>query len=537
MANENRLSLLIDTEINKSPLYEAIEFSNKMKSGMSSVEETTSGVSEAMSRVDNSTIGVSEAINNAKDGTGTLNETIDAVSESAEKAAENTGKIGEETEKSSEKARGLKGVFESVGSSIKNSLSTMLGFEEGMAVQEGAEKIKDLMVDSVKLALELHDSQSKLMIMLKNTTNLSNKEIKDQVDALTEYDETLEKNGIISKSIILSGQQELAMYGMKSDQIKQLSSGLSDLIAQQKGVNATQEDAKSFADALGKAMEGDVGSLTRMKIVLTPAQQALMKHADATGRLAILSDVLKQKVGGVNEALSETPEGKIEKVKNEWESMKEEIGTSLIPVVMSFTGIIEKAMPVIQGVFQGISGTIMFIENHKKDMIALGITLAAIYSVINYEGIISGIGTIISLTRKWTAVQTYLDIVMDANPIAVIAIGIGAAALLTYELIAHWKTVFGWIEKAVDALETFFHIKNKDNGHGFTDSSDPTSSSYNPADTSKIQPTSGAKNVTYAPTTHIVINAKDQVVDESHIRKVIQDENNKHAQVVMNGAY
>jgi phage-related protein len=51
-------------------------------------------------------------------------------------------------------------------------------------------------------------------------------------------------------------------------------------------------------------------------------------------------------------------------------------------------------------------------------------------------------------TEAWTGVQAAFDAVMDANPIILIGLAVAGLGVAIYELVTHWKTVWGDIQKA-----------------------------------------------------------------------------------------
>ena len=61
--------------------------------------------------------------------------------------------------------------------------------------------------------------------------------------------------GVIGDEVQLSGVQELATYLGEKQSLEQLIPIMNDMLAQQYGLNATQENAAQIATMLGKVME------------------------------------------------------------------------------------------------------------------------------------------------------------------------------------------------------------------------------------------------------------------------------------------
>lgn len=84
------------------------------------------------------------------------------------------------------------------------------------------------------------------------------------------------KLGIIGGTVQRSGLQQLATFASHRQTLQALLPAMNNLLAQQKGLNATSEDAVGVANLMGKALMGIVGALTRVGITLTDHQKELM---------------------------------------------------------------------------------------------------------------------------------------------------------------------------------------------------------------------------------------------------------------------
>lgn len=159
----------------------------------------------------------------------------------------------------------------------------------------------------------------------------------------------IQKTGIIGDEVSLSGAQQLATFAQYPETVDALLPAMDNLLAQQKGFNATTQDAVNVANLMGKAMQGNTGALTRVGITFDEAQEAVLKYGTEEEKAAVLSEVINQNVGNMNETLANTPLGQIQQMKNTLGDMKEQIGAQLAPVVAQLaTWVSEKLMPAIQ---------------------------------------------------------------------------------------------------------------------------------------------------------------------------------------------
>lgn len=167
--------------------------------------------------------------------------------------------------------------------------------------------------------------------------------------ALIDYAGALQKVGVVGDEVTIAGMQQLATFQLNDGQIKQLSAGMLDLLVQQKGLNATQEDAVGVAALIGKALDGNAGALTRAGIKISDAEKNLIKFGDSEQRAALISQILERSVGGVNKSMAQTAEGRAQQAKNAYGDMMEEIGKKLTPFKAKFMGLFANLIPVIQG--------------------------------------------------------------------------------------------------------------------------------------------------------------------------------------------
>ncbi len=196
--------------------------------------------------------------------------------------------------------------------------------------------LKNYASETITAAKAQLEVQTKLSSVLENVKSIQIRGPNAAAEAAKELQnvaDALEKTGVIGSDITMAGMQQLATYQLSEKEISVLSSGMTDLLAQQKGLNASQGDAVSIGNLIGKAMMGNVGALSKVGITFSEAQAKAIKTGDATLRAATIAEVLKDNVGGVNKALGETDQGQLLQAQNTFDEIKEEIGYFLLPLL------------------------------------------------------------------------------------------------------------------------------------------------------------------------------------------------------------
>ena len=165
-------------------------------------------------------------------------------------------------------------------------------------------------------------AETRLANNMRNTMDAREEDIQSIKDLCAAQQQL----GVIGDEVQLAGAQELATYLTMKDGLQTLIPVMNDMLAQQYGLNATQEQAQTIASMLGKVMDGQVGALSRYGYKFDEAQEQVLKFGTEQQRVAVLAEVVSSAVGGSNEALAATPSGQIKQAANNFGDLKEKIG-------------------------------------------------------------------------------------------------------------------------------------------------------------------------------------------------------------------
>ena len=271
---------------------------------------------------------------------------------------------------------------------------------------------------------------------------------KDVAQTTMDVASALQKQGVIGDEVTLSGAQQLATYAKMPETVNKLLPAMDNLLVQQKGVNATAEDATSIANLFGKAMMGQTGAIKKVGISFTEAQEEVLKYGTEEEKAAMLSQVVTQNVGNMNKVFAETDEGKLAQVKNTLGDVGERLGHVLLPVLADIADFAsEKLVP-------GIENLVSFIEEHPV-IAKMAVGLAAILTIggpllIFIGALFSAIGTIATAFTAMAAAET-----IALGPIALIIAGIAAVIAIGVLLYKNWDK----IKKAAGKLKEWLISK------------------------------------------------------------------------------
>lgn len=349
--------------------------------------------------------------------------------------------------------------------------------------------IKSWATDAMEGFNAAHEAETKLEAVLNNVPSIIAKgtgaaaAAKDNLVALTDK---LEENGVVAGDVSVAGLQQLATFQLTEESLAKLVPGMADLVAQQKGLNATQSDAVSIGNLIGKAMTGQTGALSKAGIIMTEYQEKVMKTGNEEQRAAMMAEILQSNVGGVNAALAQTDAGKMQVAQNLLGRAQDEIGEKLVHLKANLSEVAAKYIPSLQKAAirfidmaaPKIEGAIAYIEAHKNTIRAgidkIGTAVSAAYQVVSKAlgwikgngktlipvlgGIVAGFvafnavtavvstvtGTLATLTtvvKGVSAAGGVLNAIMAANPILLVALAIAALVAAGVALWQNWDTV------------------------------------------------------------------------------------------------
>lgn len=169
-------------------------------------------------------------------------------------------------------------------------------------------------------------ASKKLEVVMRQRMDATEDDIKS-IKAVTTAQKEL---GIIGGSVQNAGAQQVSTFLTQASTLRTLIPAMNNLLAQQKGVNATQEDAVSIGNLMGKAMQGQTSALRRVGITFTEAEEQILKYGSESERAATLAKVITNNVGEMNAKLAQTDAGKMKQLQNYIGGIKAKIGSIVV---------------------------------------------------------------------------------------------------------------------------------------------------------------------------------------------------------------
>ena len=303
------------------------------------------------------------------------------------------GEGADSVEKLKHLVEGLGGSIEQAKNSSEGLKTSLLNFNQAVgAIQNVAaafSQVSSAVSGMTQFYAAQVEAETKLQTVMRNTMDATD----DEVQSIKDLCSAQQELGVVGADVQAAGAQELATYASKKSSLATLIPVMNDMIAQQYGFNATQEAAVNIATMMGKVFAGQTSALSRYGYTFSEAQEQILKFGTEEEKAATLAEVISQSVGGVNEELAKTDAGHMVQLRNAIDDVKVQVGQMLIPFESFLTQAAEMGTAA--------SGIIQLSQ------------------AINATGI---------ATKAWTAAQWLLNAALDANPIGIIVMALGALA-------------------------------------------------------------------------------------------------------------
>lgn len=231
--------------------------------------------------------------------------------------------------------------FTQVGASFQNAI---IGMQQMIGVMQSYTAANAVQVEA----------ETKLATVMRQRMEASDAEI-ESIKRLASAQQEL---GVIGDEVQLAGAQQIATFIRQKSSLEVLIPAMNNLLAQQKGLSATGQDAVNVGNLMGKALQGQASALRRVGITFTDAQEQVLKFGAESEKASMLAQIITDNVGNMNAELAKTDAGKAKQMSNALGDMKEEVGAlfeSIEPAV-SAAGELGMAVMGVCTAFNGVRG-------------------------------------------------------------------------------------------------------------------------------------------------------------------------------------
>ena len=352
-------------------------------------------------------------------------------------------------------ADGLKQVITSTLSEaqqLKGNVINFAALATGIdAAQRSFSQLQSGMKDLADAYAVQEVAETKLATVMQQRMGATDAEIQ----SIKELASAQQEIGVIGDEVQLSGAQQIATFLNEKASLETLIPAMNNLLAQQKGLNASTGDAVSVGNMLGKVMMGEVGALKEVGITFSEAEANVLKYGTEQERAAMLAQVIQNNVGNMNAELAATDSGKQQQLVNTLGDMKEQIGglvNGALPFV-TMAAQASQALAAVSTLIAGIKTLTTTLYASTKAFIAS--TAATIKNKVATLAVAAAQKVVTIATNAWKAAQVVLNMILTANPIGLIitAIGLLVTAIITaYNNCESFRKIVDGVWEAIKPL-------------------------------------------------------------------------------------
>ena len=261
-------------------------------------------------------------------------------------------------------------------------------------------------------------------------------------DAILAKASEIQGAGIYGDEAMIAGAAEFATYFSDANAILSMMDTLTDYAMGMSGGGALDTEAMvDYATGLGKIMSGSYDAMTKKGFEFTDTQKAIIEGTATEAQIvaelgeeylgmsqdmqaaAAINAVIAESWGGLYEAMSNTPEGKIIQLNNALGDIKENVGAGIYPAVLNFINVFQQNLPQIEAAAMGLATMLGFVISLLTGMvegaIAFGTAVADNWSWIGpiVYGIIAALGAYVS----YLGVMKTMELASAAGKVILIA--------------------------------------------------------------------------------------------------------------------
>ena len=352
-------------------------------------------------------------------------------------------------------ADGLKQVITSTLSEaqqLKGNVINFAALATGIdAAQRSFSQLQSGMKDLADAYAVQEVAETKLATVMQQRMGATDAEIQ----SIKELASAQQEIGVIGDEVQLSGAQQIATFLNEKASLETLIPAMNNLLAQQKGLNASTGDAVQVGNLMGKAMMGQVDALKRVGISFTEAEANVIKYGTEQERAAMLAQVIQNNVGDMNAELAATDSGKQQQLVNTLGDMKEQIG-GLVNGALPFVTMAAQASQALAAVSTLIAGIKTLTTTlYASTEAFIASTAATIKNKVATLAVAAAQKVVTIATNAWKAAQVVLNMILTANPIGLIitAIGLLVTAIITaYNNCESFRKIVDGVWEAIKPL-------------------------------------------------------------------------------------
>jgi hypothetical protein len=217
----------------------------------------------------------------------------------------------------------------------------------------GYKGVSDFLSESLKLARESAAVTGQVSDLIERQNQLRGVGLRTsqaQTEQLEKQAAFLEQQSGVNREVYMTGARTLLTGHRTVQQIKEINSFMSDLLAYQARMGKSSEELESTYTAINKTLStGMARSLAGVNLLMTPVQQRMLKVyatiGDTSDAIALLRQIISRTFGGEAVKYMNSLEGRAAAAQNRMINAQRQMGKALIPLRTAWLEIWANILP------------------------------------------------------------------------------------------------------------------------------------------------------------------------------------------------
>lgn len=310
---------------------------------------------------------------------------------------------------------------------------------------------------SVEAFSEADSAVAQLKAGIESTGGVAGVSLGDMKDQAKQFSETLP----FAKSEIMNVQAQLLTFpAITKATFGQTTQTILDMSAR------THHSTEELSIMMGKALqepEKGIMALRRVGANFTAQQTEMIKHMVATGQTAkaqqFILHELSTEYGGSAAAAADTFAGQMKILGNQFEEQKEKLGELIAQGLTALRPVLTWLIEAFGRLVEGVKSTVEWFKEHSRVTGLLVSVFGTILGLLTaYQ---AGVYIVAAATKIWAVVQEGLNLVMEANPIGIAVVAIGAlvaGVVYAYNHFATFRAILTGVWEFMKALFNWIFV-------------------------------------------------------------------------------
>lgn len=208
------------------------------------------------------------------------------------------------------------------------------------AAMKGYFALTDKYVNAFQESMTAETSLAQASLNRRGTGNVSD---------ITGGATAVQGKGIIGADELVMGSTKLMRAGNTKEALA-FQSTMADMMASTKGFSATGADAEKAADAINKALNGQIKGLQEYGVYVDSDTKKRFANMSKLERSVMIQDELSKAIGGSNETLGKTSLGIRASFQNSFGDIEENVGAWATGAIGQIYSVFQKYLPFMERV-------------------------------------------------------------------------------------------------------------------------------------------------------------------------------------------